>query len=74
MAGADAAVRLGDAGIPIVDFGAFIDGSKKQEVADAMLDSFKTYGFVYLKNHGLPQDKIDAMFTWVRDCSSKLPH
>ncbi|KLO13401.1 Clavaminate synthase-like protein [Schizopora paradoxa] len=64
MAGGDTTVRLGDAGIPVVDFGPFVDGSKKQAVADAMLDSFKTYGFVYLKNHGLPQDKIDAMFTW----------
>lgn len=70
MTGAAADVHLGDAGIPIIDFGQFIDGSKKQEVADAMLDSFKTYGFVYLKNHGLPQDKIDAMFSWVRESPS----
>lgn len=60
------AVKLGDVqGIPIVNFAAFIDGSNKQEVADAMLDSFKTVGFVYLVNHGLAKEKIDGMFDWV---------
>jgi isopenicillin N synthase-like dioxygenase len=59
-------VTLGEGGgISIVDFGPFLDGSKKQEVGDAMLDSFERIGFVYLKNHGLPQEKIDVMFNWV---------
>lgn len=60
-------VKLGEGGgISIIDFGPFLDGSKKQEVGDAMLESFKKIGFVYLKNHGLPQDIIDNMFNWVR--------
>lgn len=59
------AVKLGDVqGIPIVNFAAFIDGSNKQEVADTMIDSFKTVGFVYLVNHGLAKEKIDGMFDW----------
>ncbi|KAF7791654.1 hypothetical protein EIP86_002676 [Pleurotus ostreatoroseus] len=58
-------VKLGQTGgISVIDFGAFLDGSKKQAVADAMIASFKSIGFVYLVNHGLPQDKIRGMFEW----------
>ncbi|KAI0354973.1 thymine dioxygenase [Trametes cingulata] len=58
-------VLLGDAqGIAVLDFGAFLDGSAKQQVAEAMLDSFKRVGFVYLVNHGIPADKIRSMFEW----------
>lgn len=62
-------VKLGDVGgITIIDFGAFLDGSNKQDVADAMLQSFQDVGFVYLVNHGLSKEKIDGMFEWVRCC------
>ena len=62
-----AQVHKGDVnGIPIISLASFIDGSNKQAVADAMLDSFKTIGFVYLIDHGLPQQKINSMFDWVR--------
>ncbi|EPQ53023.1 Clavaminate synthase-like protein [Gloeophyllum trabeum ATCC 11539] len=60
-------VKLGDAGdISILDFGPFLDGTNKQAVADAVLASFREMGFVYLVNHGLPQDKIDGMFGWAK--------
>ncbi|KAI0761932.1 thymine dioxygenase [Trametes elegans] len=60
-------VLLGEAtGISILDFGAFLDGSAKQEVASAMLESFKRIGFVYLVNHGIPDAKIRDMFDWSR--------
>ncbi|PCH40084.1 thymine dioxygenase [Wolfiporia cocos MD-104 SS10] len=62
-----ASVKLGNVhGIPIVDFQAFLDGSGKQEVADAVVETFKSVGFVYLVNHGLPQEKIDTMFEWTK--------
>ena len=48
-----------------VDFGPFRDGSNRQAVANEILDSFKSIGFLYLVNHGMPQDKIDSMFRWV---------
>ncbi|KAF9446264.1 thymine dioxygenase [Macrolepiota fuliginosa MF-IS2] len=48
--------------VKVVDFAPFLDGSDKQSVGDALLESFKTTGFVYLVNHGLSQDKIDQMF------------
>ncbi len=63
-------VLLGDAhGISVVDFKPFLDGSAKQDVADAILDSFKRVGFVYLINHGIPEEQIKGMFDWVRVAS-----
>ena len=60
-------VLVGDAhGISVVDFAPFLDGTAKQDVADAILDSFKRIGFVYLLNHGIPADKAKNMFEWVR--------
>lgn len=62
-------IKLGDGpncDIQIVNFGAFIEGSNKQVVADALFTSLKDTGFVYLANHSLPKDKIDEMFKWVR--------
>ncbi|KAH9942877.1 thymine dioxygenase [Amylocystis lapponica] len=60
-------IKLGDAhGIPILDFGPFLDGSRKQAVADVVVQSFKEVGFIYLINHGLPKERIDGMFEWSR--------
>jgi isopenicillin N synthase-like dioxygenase len=56
--------------IKVVDFKPFLDGEDKQTVANALLDSFKTSGFVYLVNHGLSQEKIDGMFELVGWSSS----
>ena len=62
--------------VKVVDFAPFLDGSDRQGVSNAILDSFKTTGFVYLINHGLPQNKIDSMFSWVsanlNDCIPNL--
>ena len=55
--------------IPVVDFAGFLDGSAKEEVAAALLDSFKRFGFVYLKNYGVPTEEVDEMFEW----ASSLP-
>ncbi|KAJ6570889.1 thymine dioxygenase [Mycena vulgaris] len=52
----------GDAGISVVDFAPFLDGSDKQAVADAILASFKRVGFVYLLNHGIPSERRTKMF------------
>ena len=58
---------LGDShGISVVDFKPFLDGSAREDVAKAILDSFKRIGFVYLVNHGIPPEKSKAMFEWVR--------
>jgi isopenicillin N synthase-like dioxygenase len=55
----------GNAAISVVDFSPFLDGSNKQGVADEILSSFKRVGFVYLLNHGLPQERITKMFAVV---------
>ena len=66
-------IKVGFGGdISIVDFQPFLDGTNKQAVADAILDSFKEIGFVYLINHGLPHSKINEMFKWVRLADSYL--
>ncbi|KAI0335896.1 thymine dioxygenase [Cubamyces sp. BRFM 1775] len=58
-------IVLGEAaGIPIIDFSGFLDGSAKDEVAKAVIESFKRWGFVYLKNFGLPTEQVDEMFEW----------
>lgn len=57
--------------VKVVDFSPFLDGSDRQGVSDAILDSFKSTGFVYLVNHGLPQSKIDSMFSWSKKLFSQ---
>ncbi|KAJ7128825.1 Clavaminate synthase-like protein [Mycena crocata] len=44
--------------IAVVDFPPFLDGSNKQAVADSIIGSFKTIGFVYLLNHAIPLDSF----------------
>ncbi|KAG2142836.1 thymine dioxygenase [Suillus bovinus] len=59
--------------IPIVDFAPFLDGTAKQQVADQLLGSFKSAGFVHLTNFGLSNEEVQEMF----DLSKRffaLPH
>lgn len=66
-------IVLGKSGnIPIIDFASFLDGSRKTEVGAAMLSSFKTVGFVYIVNHGIPKGKVDTMFDFVRHSCSMI--
>ncbi|KAJ6555070.1 hypothetical protein B0H10DRAFT_1967884 [Mycena sp. CBHHK59/15] len=44
-------------------FGAFLDGTDNQAVANKMLASFKNIGFVYLLNHGIPPEWIARRFS-----------
>ncbi|KAI0372146.1 thymine dioxygenase [Pilatotrama ljubarskyi] len=61
-------VVLGNAGgILTVDFGPFLDaptGLEGREVARELVESFERYGFVYLKNYGMPQETVDGTFEW----------
>lgn len=61
-----------DSRLKVVDFGPFNDGSDKQGVANAIVDSFRTTGFVYLINHGLPDKKVAAINEWVHTSRNKL--
>lgn len=60
--------------IPVVDFTPFLDGSAKQQVADQLLASFKSAGFVYITNIGMPEEDIKEMFDWVGHCLFNLEY
>ena len=51
--------------VPVIDFSPFLDGSARQQAADQLLASFKSAGFVYLTNFGLPDGEVQEMFDWV---------
>lgn len=57
-------------GIPVVDFSAMSlkhkdplseNGEAVKELADQVYQAFSTIGFVYLKNHGIPQEVVSVM-------------
>jgi non-haem dioxygenase in morphine synthesis N-terminal len=52
--------------IPIVDFGIFLKGgeSEKNKCAKEILEGFKSSGFVYLGNAGLPKGVVPNIFSW----------
>lgn len=60
--------------IQVIDLQPFFDGSlvEKQRVADAILASFQSIGFVQVLNHGVPQADLDTMFEWVSKASGCL--
>ncbi|KAL3495154.1 hypothetical protein BJX62DRAFT_196187 [Aspergillus germanicus] len=50
--------------IPIIDFAPFLNGTPadKHAVAMSIVDAFKTSGFLYLKDHGIPPSIIARVF------------
>ena len=73
--------------IPVVDFSALSLENKDpfskiskgiEELADQVYQAFSTIGFVYLKNHGIPQEVVSELsFLRVgeRDVTNQnLPH
>ncbi|KKA17527.1 Uncharacterized protein T310_8533, partial [Rasamsonia emersonii CBS 393.64] len=57
-------VEQDELSIPIIDFEPFLTGSPsdKHAVAVAMTNAFKTSGFLYLKNHGIPPSVVSEVF------------
>src|SRR5689334_3063664 len=51
--------------VPVISFRAFLEGnaSGKARVAREIARACEEVGFFYLSDHGIPQAKIDAMFT-----------
>ena len=60
--------------IPIVDFGAFLNGSDeaKEQVARQLDDAFRDVGFVYLRNHGVRREVVEECFEWVCHATHSL--
>jgi isopenicillin N synthase-like dioxygenase len=61
---ASTAVAKDDLVIPLIDFGPFYTGtpSDKHAVALSITNAFKTSGFVYLKDHGIPPSVVSRVF------------
>jgi isopenicillin N synthase-like dioxygenase len=57
--------------VPVIDFSLFLK-VKSLEKAKELFAAFRDSGFVYLQNHGVPQDIVDEAFTWVRQSSIYL--
>ena len=53
--------------IPVVSFAGFLTGNreKQEKVARRVYDAFSTVGFIYLKDHGIPQTRVDEIFALV---------
>ncbi len=49
--------------IPVIDIGPLLDGSDKQGVARQIRWALSNVGFMYIRNHAVAQDLIDAMFS-----------
>lgn len=58
----------GTAEIAVVSFDKFIHGSDddRRAVAKKLYNAFSTVGWVYLKDHGIAQERVDEMFGLVR--------
>jgi isopenicillin N synthase-like dioxygenase len=56
------------ADIAIVSFDKFINGgdAERRVVAKQLYNAFSTVGWVYLKDHGIPQERVDEIFKLVR--------
>lgn len=54
------------ADVPVVDYRALKGTGETHQNALAQLDrAFRTYGFAYISNHSIPQQKVDEAFAWV---------
>ena len=53
--------------IPVIDFNPFLYGSSQDhvKVARQVDEAFSKHGFLYLANHGIPQEMVDEAFQWV---------
>lgn len=60
--------------IPVIDLEPLRcgDPDRLKMASGELLQAMTSIGFVYLKNHGIPQQQIDEAFQWV--CDSGPPH
>jgi isopenicillin N synthase-like dioxygenase len=54
------------ANIPVVDFKKLSGNPEERKVTLQQLDdAFKSFRFIYLSNHTIPQEIVDEAFSWV---------
>jgi isopenicillin N synthase-like dioxygenase len=58
--------------IPVIDFSAFSDSSKQREVANALGESLRKFGFVAISNHGIDPSLFEANYNLLEEVF-KLP-
>lgn len=56
------------ADIAVVSFGRFLNGhiEDRRAVAQEIYHAFSSVGWVYVKDHGIPQVRVDEIFALVR--------
>ncbi|KAI9795701.1 MAG: hypothetical protein M1833_006870 [Piccolia ochrophora] len=61
-----AAVSKDDLRIPLIDFSLYLQGSlsQKQAASQSILEGFRTAGFVYLTNYGIPTSTVQEIFSF----------
>lgn len=52
--------------IPVVDIAPLLNGSNKPAVAKEIRWALSNTGFMYVKNHGIPQDFVESVFDVTR--------
>lgn len=57
-------------GIPVIDFQSF-HSTNKEDIADEIVQAFKSSGCLYLTNHGVPLEQV-RFFGFVNDDCSPL--
>lgn len=52
--------------LPLIDFSRFTSSPEERlAVSKELVKAFKEVGFVYLINHGIPQEMVKEAFDWV---------
>ncbi|KAI0832597.1 Clavaminate synthase-like protein [Trametes gibbosa] len=62
--------------IPLIDFGKYLNASsiaEKEQTAQDIVRGFTEVGFIYLNNHGIPQETVQQAFEQSAEFF-KLPH
>lgn len=58
--------RVTEPNIPIIDLAAFLNQEstveKRLKVAQDLVSACRHVGFVYIKNHGVPEDQLEQAF------------
>jgi isopenicillin N synthase-like dioxygenase len=51
--------------IPVIDFAGLAapDPGTRKATAMSMREAFEDFGFIYVKNHSVPQSVVDELFT-----------
>ena len=59
--------------IPLIDFTKYLQGTSqdREDVAHAIDEGLSSVGFIYLRNYGIDQRRIDESFNWVRNRRSR---